>query len=91
MPHIDLVTTAFDLEMEVHLDDSEQEFLDYVESLLKGEKVENKYQDIIQLSPPDNIELAEYLLNDNMIKILMIKFFNENVYKHLMNLAKGYN
>ena len=61
-----------------------------IEDLLKGEGVENKYQDIIQLSPPDNMELAQYLVNDNMIKILVTKYFNEKVYQQLLNLAKSY-
>ncbi len=90
MLYVELTDTVLDLEVETHLKDSEQEFLNYIESLLKCEQVKNKYDELIRLSSTNNKKLAHYLLNDNMTRLFVLKYFNDKVYSQLLNLVKRY-
>lgn len=90
MPHIALSgSKAVDLELEVHKEMSEQEFVEYIEQWLDGKIIHSKNRNFdMQINKNDMKDFAEKILNNRFFRLFVIKRFDESAWNKIEKMIK---
>lgn len=76
MPHITLSSgKAVDIELEVHTEMTEKEFIKYIEDWLHGKRIKNKVGVTMSVSPEYLKIFKEKLLKNDFFKNYVIKYY----------------
>lgn len=90
MPHIAMSgAKAVDLELEVHGETSEQEFIEYIEQWLDGKIIHSKIRGFnMQINKNDMKDFAEKILNNRFFRLFVLKHYNESVWNKIEKIIK---
>jgi hypothetical protein len=91
MPHIAMSgAKVVDLELEVHGETTEQEFIDYIEQWLNGEIIQSKVRGFkMQIRKSDIKDFSDKILNNRFFRLFVIKHFDESVWNKIVKMIRN--